>query len=328
MNRVRFATIGTSMIVKKFLQAADLCEDFALTAVYSRDERKGREFAGEKQGIRIYTSLAELAQDPEIDAVYIASPTSLHASQAILMMESGKHVLCEKPAASNWREWQMMMQAAKQADVVLLEAMRPLFSPGLKVVKEHLGKLGTVRSASISYCQYSSRYDKFKAGIIENAFKPELSNGALMDIGIYCVESLVALFGYPKRIQGQSYILKGSIDAVGSAVALYDEMLGMISYSKVSNSEQLCEIQGEDGCITYEGAGVPKNVRMKLRTGEETLLFEKPVEDDMRYELEAFIRMIRGIDERKAYQQITDWALQFTDELRKQGNIRFPADQA
>lgn len=98
-----------------------------------------------------------------------------------------------------------MIQAAKENQVVFMEAMKSVHTPGFKAMKEHLPKLGTVRRATIQYCQYSSRYDKFKNGIIENAFKPELSNGAIMDIGVYCVHFLAALFGMPEKYWQMPY---------------------------------------------------------------------------------------------------------------------------
>lgn len=326
MKKYRFATIGTNFIVRRFLNAAALCNNFELGAVYSRSLETGRQFAGDAANISIYDDLDDLAADSSIDAVYIASPTAFHKEQTIAMLASGKHVLCEKPAASTQQEWLEMLDAAAKHNVVLLEAMRPLHSPGLAIIQDHLKELGTLRSASLTYCQYSSRYDKFKNGIIENAFRPELSNGALMDIGIYCLENMLYLLGMPNRIHSEAYILPDSIDGLGTAIAVYDGMHCILQYSKISDSSAKCEIQGEKGILTYENVGAPTNIKIKYRSGEEKILFENLTEHDMRYELEAFICMMDGKASADSFQTISRQAFELSDSIRHQNGIHFTAD--
>ena len=106
---IRFGVIGTSEITQVFLKGAKLVEKFKLAAVYSRKEETAREFA-DKYGVKtIFTSLEEMAKSDEIDAVYIASPNSFHAKQAIIFMKNRKHVLCEKAFASNIKEVEEMI---------------------------------------------------------------------------------------------------------------------------------------------------------------------------------------------------------------------------
>ena len=209
---IRFATIGTSAIVDRFLEAAALCEGLVHTAVFSRKKETAKAFAKKHGAEFIYTDLKELAESSDIDAVYIASPNSCHCEQAVEMLKHGKHVLCEKPAASNAAELQRMRAAAENGQAVLLEAMRSVYDPGFQAIEANLYRLGKIRSVSFRFCQYSSRYDNFRKGIIENAFRPELSNGALMDIGVYCVHPLVRLFGMPEKIEGASVFLENGVD--------------------------------------------------------------------------------------------------------------------
>lgn len=98
---IRFATIGTSAIVDRFLEAAALCEGLVHTAVFSRKKETAKAFAKKHGAEFIYTDLKELAESSDIDAVYIASPNSCHCEQAVEMLKHGKHVLCEKPAAED-----------------------------------------------------------------------------------------------------------------------------------------------------------------------------------------------------------------------------------
>ncbi|MEG2351021.1 MAG: Gfo/Idh/MocA family oxidoreductase, partial [Hungatella sp.] len=197
---IRFAVIGTNSISDTFMDAAREVAGFSLGAVYSRTLEHGQAFA-DRYGARcVYTSLEELAAASDIDAVYIASPNSCHCKQTIQMLEGKKHVLCEKPIASDLEELRQMLEAAKRNHVVLLEAMRSVFDPGFAKLQELLPRLGTLRHVAFQYCQYSSRYDKFKEGMVMNAFNPLLSNAALMDIGVYCVHPMVKLFGMPQKI--------------------------------------------------------------------------------------------------------------------------------
>ena len=111
---IRFGIIGTNWITERFLDAAKDIEDFTLTAVYSRTEEKAKTFAGKYNATQTFTNIEEMVKSDVIDAVYIASPNSLHAEQAILSMNHGKHVICEKPLASNKKEVESMMQAAQK----------------------------------------------------------------------------------------------------------------------------------------------------------------------------------------------------------------------
>jgi scyllo-inositol 2-dehydrogenase (NADP+) len=242
------------------------------------------------------------------------------------MLNAKKHVLCEKSIASNHLELKTMLATAKENNVVLLEAMRPLFSPGLAAIRDNLHKLGAIRRVTFNYCQYSSRYDKFKAGTVENAFDPLLSNGALMDIGVYCVHMLVNLFGMPQKITAAGVGLKGSIDGEGTIIAQYDGMLAELIYSKIANSKNPSEIQGENGCMHIKMLSIPQDVEIIYNNCEEEVLSVEKQPDDMIYELREFIRLTSATQQAKDYNRCSEMALSFMDEARRQMNIVFPAD--
>ncbi|MDA3846322.1 MAG: Gfo/Idh/MocA family oxidoreductase [Vallitaleaceae bacterium] len=327
MKKIRFAVVGTNFITKRFLEAAYLLNQFEFAAVYSRDLNRGRAFIHDLESVRVFDCFDDLVNSKDIDAVYIASPTYCHASQSILLIENGKHVLCEKPIASNLFEWKNMIHVANENKKIILEAMRPLFTPAYQIIKENLIKIGPIRKVNFNFCQYSSRYDNFKAGIIENAFKPELSNGALMDIGVYCVAVLVSLFGKPINISANGYILPKSIDAMGNIIALYNGMEANLVYSKITNSELPCEIQGEKGTLYFEQIVSPKHMRIKYNDGHVEMLPEAVyLPYDMVYAIEAFTNMINGKSIQDEYNRITTNSMEVIDEARKQIGIIYPAD--
>src|SRR5699024_9654780 len=120
-------------ITDRFIDGASKIEKFQLTAVYSRTEAKAQGFAN-KYGIEItFTNIDELANSKEVDAVYIASPTAFHKEHAIECMNGGKHVIVEKPFASNEKEVQEMIDTAKQNNVLLMEAMKTTHLPNFKL---------------------------------------------------------------------------------------------------------------------------------------------------------------------------------------------------
>jgi scyllo-inositol 2-dehydrogenase (NADP+) len=322
-HMVTFAVIGTNFITENFLSAAKQCEEFRLGLVYSRSMERAAAFAQKWGAPKACDSFEQLCADREIQAVYLASPNSFHAAQAIALLKAGKHVLCEKPMATGSEELEQMLAAAKENHVILLEAMRIAFAPSMEVIRRNLYKLGPVRRAVLSYCQYSSRYDKFKNGTIENAFDPTLCNGALMDIGVYCVQAMVMLFGAPKKISASGYFLKNSIDAYGTVLADYDGMSAQLLYSKVNFSFAPNEIQGEKGCLLFEPLSVPRRLKIRYNNGEEEILESEFEDQDMYYELNCFIECIKNGTGAEKWNADTRTEIQVMDEVRRQVGIDF-----
>lgn len=323
---VRFATIGTNVIVDVFLECAREVGGLEYVSAYSRTEETAQAFAKKHNAKRYDTDLEKLAKADDIDGVYIASPNSLHYEQAILMLKNKKHVLCEKIIASNEKELQEMLKTAKENGVIILEAMRSVFDIGFQAIVDNMHKLGTIRRASFQYCQYSSRYDKFKEGIIENAFDPKFSNGALTDIGVYCVYPMVHIFGMPNKILSDAIILKDSIDGAGTILFSYDDMQGEMMYSKISNSYIGSQIQGEKATMSIKEIANPKELTITYNDGEvEKIVIEKP-RHNLGYEITKWCEFIEEKIEPKKYNESSVMTLKVVDEVRKQLNIVFPAD--
>lgn len=327
MNKIRFGIIGTGKIVERFLDVALTHENFELVAMYSRSIEKAEEFGKKYGATEFFDDLNEFAKSKDIDAVYIASPNSLHSYQAILCLENKKHVLCEKPMASNELEVKAMIDVAKKNNVLLMEAMRLTVLPNFLKVKENLHKIGKVRRYFASYCQYSSRYDKYKEGIVLNAFKRELSNGSLMDIGVYCIHPMINLFGMPNKIVSESMLLESGVDGQGSALFSYEGASGVVMYSKISDSKLPLEIQGEEGTIIIDSI-LFKNAKIVYRDGREEIISVDQKENDMYYEIDEFIDVINRneTESKKNSYENSLMAIQAMDEIRMQIGLEYPAD--
>lgn len=323
---IRFATIGTNFIVDWFAKAARQCPEFHYEAVYSRNLDTAASFAEKHHVSRIITNLDTLAEDPDIDAVYIASPNALHFSQSALMLTHQKHVLCEKPVTSNAAELQELDHLARQHGAVFLEAIRSAYDPGLKAISELLPKLGTIRRASFEFGKYSSRYDHFKEGILDNAFQPELSNAAVMDIGVYSIHPLVRLFGYPQKIYADSIFLSNGFEGAGTILASYDGMLADLRYSKIADSKPSIQIQGENGVLVIDDLITPRKLTIYRRDNDPEIILVPGNEHNMVYEIQEWIRLIISGEE-NPHTHYSLMAMQMIDEVRKQTGIEFPADR-
>ncbi len=336
-DRIRFGVIGTNFISDWVINGARQDERFVLAAVYSRTQETADAFAA-KHGIpHTFTNLKEMAESPLIDAVYIASPNFLHAEQSILFMNHGKHVLCEKPFASNAKEVRAMIAAAEANQVTLMEAMKPTLTPNFLSVRENLHRVGKVRRYFSCYCQYSSRYDKFKEGVILNAFNPEMSNGAMMDIGIYTLYPLIVLFGRPQRVDASGVVLSSGVDGQGAINLQYDGMNATILYSKIANSSLPTEIQGEDGNITLDRINLIGSVsfspRHQAASGKALPSVPQDIsaltdKDEYYYEVAEFINLIQAGKRSSEINSLENSliTIEVIDEVRRQLGVVYPAD--
>ncbi|MDR1402338.1 MAG: Gfo/Idh/MocA family oxidoreductase [Tannerellaceae bacterium] len=337
MKKIRFGIVGTNFITDWVIAGARQDERFEVTAVCSRAQETAAAFAAKHQIPHTFTSLEEMAGSPLTDAVYIASPNFLHASQSILCMQYGKHVLCEKPLASNAKEAREMIAASQKYKVTLMEAMKPTLTPNFLAVRENLRRIGVVRRYFASFCQYSSRYDKFKEGITLNAFKPAYSNGAIMDIGVYTIYPMVVLFGRPQKIDASGVVLSSGADGQGAVNFTYHGMNATVLYSKIANSALPAEIQGEAGNITLDRINIIQQVlftpRLQASSGKGAQAAAQDIsaltdKDEYYYEVAEFINLILSGRRESAINSHENSlaVLEITDEVRCRLGIVYPAD--
>lgn len=338
MKKIRFGVVGTNFITDWVIAGAREDARFELTAVCSRTQERGEEFATKHNIPHIFTSLEAMAASDKVDAIYIASPNYAHAKQSILCMNHRKHVLCEKPMAANARQARLMSEAAHRNGVTLMEAMKSTLSPNFLAAKDNLHRIGTPRRYFASFCQYSSRYDKFKEGIVMNAFRPELANGAMMDIGVYTIYPLVVLFSKPQAINAQGIVLSSGVDGQGAVNMQYEGMNATVLYSKIANSHLPAEIEGEDGNILIDRIQTPANVRFfprqapasgheKRAEGEE--LSQKEEHNEYYYEIKEFIDLVEQgrIESDINSHQCSITTLEIIDEVRRQLGVRYSSDE-
>ncbi|MDF3828514.1 MULTISPECIES: Gfo/Idh/MocA family protein [unclassified Pseudocitrobacter] len=323
---IRFAVIGTNWITKQFVDAAHETGKYKLTAIYSRSLEQAQTFANDYPVEHLFTSLEAMAQSDAIDAVYIASPNSFHFPQTQLFLRHKKHVICEKPLASNLREVEAAIETARENQVVLFEAFKTASLPNFLLLQQSLSKVGKVRKALINYCQYSSRYQRYLDGENPNTFNPAFSNGSIMDIGFYCLASAVALWGEPHGVQASASLLESGVDAHGLVVLDYGDFSVTLQHSKVSDSVLPSEIQGEDGSLVIEKISECQKVTFVPRGGKAQDLTQPQHINTMLYEAEVFARLVETNEVNHPGLAVSRTTAKLQTEIRRQTGVTFPAD--
>lgn len=321
---INFAVIGSNWITEKFVNATRIDNELSLCAVYSRTLQSAQVFADKFAVTTCYDDLNTLKQDKNIEAVYIASPNSLHFEQSMQMLKAGKHVICEKPLASNAKQVELLFKTAIENNVILFEAYMTAHLPNFQKIKDNLPKLGQLRKANIHYCQYSSRYPAYLAGDNPNTFNPQFSNGSIMDIGYYCIAFTVALFGKPKKIQASAHLLASGVDGCGTAILDYGQFSVTIDHSKISNSQLNNEIQGENGSLLIERVALCEKVLL-IQENEHNISAPQ-VDNSMVYEARFFAKQI---NENKMHEETVQRAKTTSaviTEIRRLTGVKFPAD--
>lgn len=323
---IRFAVVGTNWITKQFVDAAHETGKYRLTAIYSRSLEQAQAFASDYPVEHLFTSLEELAQCADVDAVYIASPNSLHFPQTRLFLSHKKHVICEKPLASNLQEVEAAIKVARENNVVLFEAFKTASLPNFLLLKQSFDKIGKLRKAFINYCQYSSRYQRYLDGENPNTFNPAFSNGSIMDIGFYCLASAVALWGEPRSVHASASLLESGVDGQGTVVLSYGDFDVTLHHSKVSDSAIPSEIQGEAGALVIEKISECQKVCFIPRGGKPQDLTQPQHINTMLYEAEEFARLVEANEVAHPGLEVSRITAKLLSEIRRQTGVVFPAD--
>jgi predicted dehydrogenase len=205
MSQLRWGFIGNGWIAKV------LADDFKIAglkiqAVGARTQAKADEFADTYGIPNRHDSYEKLVNDPEVDIVYVATPHPFHVRDAVLALNAGKHVLCEKPFAINGKEAELIAEAAKRNNVFIMEAMWTRFLPVQIAIQNVIksGKIGDVKIVVADHTRYLVD--------IRRLWDPELGGGALLDLGIYPLNFIVRMLGLPSKIEANAKLSDEKVD--------------------------------------------------------------------------------------------------------------------
>jgi predicted dehydrogenase len=323
---VRWGILGPGRIARKFAAGLREAEGAELVAVGSRDPGRAAAFAAEFGVPRAHGSHADLAADPELDAVYVGTPHAHHEAHTLLCLEAGKHVLCEKPLALNSAQAGRMIGAARTRSLVLMEAMWTRFLPAIAHVRDVVtsGRIGDVRMVVADF-GFRAEFDP-----ASRLFAPELGGGALLDVGIYPLNLAFMLCGEPLEIHTTANLGATGVDE--EAALLLRHAGGRISVLACAlrvDTPREAQILGTKGAITI---GFPwwAATRISIRTGgqsPEELAFPHRG-GGYTHEAEAFMALVRSgqleseimpLDENLAI-------LRTMDTIRARWGMRYPGE--
>ena len=324
---LKLGIIGTGAISHHFIDAAHTSGEYQLVAVYSRKIETAEKFASHYQDVTLFDQLEDFFKHP-FDVVYIASPNSLHFSQAKISLVAGKHVILEKPAVTKPQEWQDLVQTAKDNKCFIFEAARNYHEDAFATIKDFLADK-QILGADFNYAKYSSKMPNLLAGDTPNVFSDRFAGGALMDLGIYPIYAAVRLFGKPTHATYQAQKLDNSIDLNGDGILSYPDYQIHIKAGKNITSNLPCEIYTTDGTLTLNTIEHIQSAVFIDHQGNELQLPIQQATHTMTEEVAAFAHMINQPDQ-TLYQSWIDDATHVHNLLytmRQNAGIRFEAEK-
>jgi predicted dehydrogenase len=325
-HKVRWGIIGTGHIAKKFAEGLLSLPDAELVAVGSRSQTSADDFAAWYGIPHRHATYAGLANDPDVDAVYIATPHPLHKDNSLLCLNAGKAVLCEKPFALNAAQAEEVVKLARAKQLFLMEAMWTRFLPVHVEVRELLAEdaIGDVRMLA---ADFGFRTEWNPNGRLLN---PELGGGALLDVGIYPLALASQVFGIPTRVTGLAYVGATGVDEqVGIVLGYGQGQLAVLSAAVRTNSPQEALLMGTEGSIRIHAPFWKSAALTISRTGHDDELVELPYSSNgYNYEAAEVIACLRAgklesdimpLDETLAIAKTMD-------QLRAQWGLKYPME--
>jgi len=289
-DAVKWGIISTADINRKVIPGAHASPKVDLVGVASRDQQRAEEYAKQWDIPRAYGSYEALLADPEIEAVYISLPNTMHCEWSIKSAEAGKHVLCEKPLSRHPNEVEEAFDAADKAGRLLSEAFMYRHNPQTKRVKQlvdegAIGELRVVRSV-FSY----SLYDEDNIRL-----RTDVEGGALMDVGCYNVSGSRLVGGEPEHVLGEAWYGPSGTDWVFSgALRFPGNVIGLFHCGTALPNQDELEVIGSEGSLFLDDpwhCNVPV-IELRREDGVERIELER--EDSYRLELENLSDATRG----------------------------------
>ena len=241
---LKLGLLSTADINQKLMAGARLADEVEVVAVASRSMERAASQASELGVPRALGSYEELLADPDVDAVYISLPNSMHVDWSVRALEAGKHVLCEKPLARSVEPVERAFDAAEAAGRVLAEAFMWRHHPQTSRLVELLPRVGSLRVVRV---QFSFALDSLDPAS-NIRLSGELEGGALMDVGCYCVSAARLVAGEPVAVTGQQ--VTGEVDVrFTGTLSFPGDVLGHFDCGVDTAGRAELEVVGSEGTL-------------------------------------------------------------------------------
>lgn len=325
MDDLHIGILGAGHIARRMAATVAAMPGVRLYAVASRDAARAQAFAAEFGAEKAYGSYEALAADDRVGLVYIATPHSHHAEQALLCLHAGRPVLCEKPFAPNAAQAARVLAAARERGVFIAEAMWTRFLPFMQTLRQvaDSGEIGAPLLLSAA-CGGAMRH-------VPRLREPELAGGALLDVGVYPLTVAAIFFGAePECISGEAVLLDTGVDASASFTLRYPGgRLARLACSMVCTLGDGWELCGEEGRLAVQGLYNPRRAAVIGSDGRVLRELEAPPQiTGFEYEVEACrAALAEGRCECPEMPHAETLRLAgITDALRRLWGVRYPFD--
>jgi predicted dehydrogenase len=323
---IRWGIIGPGNIARKFAAGLQVIPDATLLAVASRSLENAQRF-GEEYGVpRRYGSYEELAGDPEVDAVYIATPHTGHYEHTLLCLNHNKAVLCEKPLAINAKQVRKMIALAQEKRLFFMEALWTKFLPSIRQIRKLIAEdaIGEVRSIQ---ADFGFRTEASPEGRLLN---PALGGGSVLDIGIYPIFLATTLLGRPKQVKALAQLSATGVDAQCSMSLAYENgAVATLLSTIVAATPTQAFIAGSKGSIQLHPRWYAPASFTLFQDGEEPVLVSPEyLGNGYNYEAEEVMRCLREGRTESDIMSHPDSLLlmEVMDWVRKEAGIRYAED--
>jgi predicted dehydrogenase len=323
---IRWGILGTGNIATSFATSVATMPDARLVAVGSRSMSTADAY-GEQFGItRRYASYEELANDPEVDVVYIATPHSLHLENMLLCFEAGKPVLCEKPFTINAAQARQAVSEARRRNLFVMEATWMRFVPLMVELRKQLA-VGIIGELRMVTADFGIRVD-FDPNF--RLFNPNLGGGGMLDVGIYPLSLAQMLLGTPTQVVGLAELGETGVDEQSAAVLSYaGGQLAVLHNAIRTETPQEATIIGTEGWIRIHSPWWMPEEMTIYRAGEEPQPCEIPfAANGYTYEAAEVHRCLRAGELESPMMPLDETiAIQETmDKLRAHWGLRYPME--
>ena len=323
MSNFNWGILGPGGIAKAFAEDLKKLNGHSIAAVGSRTLSNAQSFANTFGGTA-YGSYEELVADPQVDAIYVATPHPAHKENVILALNAGKPVLCEKPFAVNADEAQQMVDAAHKNGVALMEAMWARFLPHYAQVREIIqsGVLGKIHTIQADHGQRLADQN------IPRLVEPALAGGALLDLGIYPVSFAHMILGNPSKITSSAVLTDKGVDAQTSMIFDYDDgAQAVLNTTMIEQTPCRAVVAGLNGWLEIDRTFYnPASMRVVLNDGTTTEYPSSYVGHGLREQAEVFKQLVTSGQQQS---QILNWQdtvdiMKTLDQVRSQIGLKYP----
>ncbi|MCC6144441.1 MAG: Gfo/Idh/MocA family oxidoreductase [Candidatus Hydrogenedentes bacterium] len=274
MNRYRWGILGTGAIANQFAEGLRAVADAELAAVGSRNQATADAFAAKWGVPRAHASYDALADDPDIDIIYIATPHPLHAENSILALQSGKAVLCEKPFTVNAAQANALITVARGEGRFLMEAMWSRFHPVMDDIRRWLEE-GAIGEPRMLQADFGFRADPQETPRLLDA---GLAGGSLLDVGVYPISLASMIFGtQPPHIATEAAISGYGTDEQAACIFRYESgALALLSSAVLTETPWEAVIMGTEGWIRIDRPFWNPGRATLERPGHDPVVAEPP----------------------------------------------------